>query len=228
MKTNNAVNSDVWKMWIRTMMDESETLDEYASSLRWRDDRPGRYFTYRSIDSAVLGILVNRVTGEPLAEMLSRTIWQPLGMEHDATWLTDKEGGLETGYCCINATLREYARFGLMFLNGGRRGSAQIVPMSWVDAATNPQSPQVSYGRPWSNFHEGKTIGYSYQWWIPSSGAAHPFSAVGLCEQYIYVNPKYDMVIVKTSAADQFFSLATTAETFAAFDAVGRFLETNR
>jgi CubicO group peptidase (beta-lactamase class C family) len=35
-------------------------------------------------------MLVNRVTGQPLATMLSEKIWQPLGMEQDATWLTDR------------------------------------------------------------------------------------------------------------------------------------------
>src|SRR5215831_701610 len=83
--------SDVGRMWQKTMNEESETLLEYAKSLR-HADAPGSKFVYRSIDSAVLGMLVRRVTGVNLADNLSRRIWQPLGMESDETWLTERPG----------------------------------------------------------------------------------------------------------------------------------------
>lgn len=79
-------------------------------------------------------MLVKRVTGESLADMLSRRIWQPLGMESDATWLTHRPGpgALEAAYCCINARLRDYGRFGLLFLNQGKGRERQVVPSWWV------------------------------------------------------------------------------------------------
>jgi len=86
------------------------------------EDAPGGRWVYRSIDTAVLGMLVNRVTGQPLATMLSEKIWQPLGMEQDATWLTDRPDGLEAADCCFNATLRAYGRFGFMMLHHGKAG----------------------------------------------------------------------------------------------------------
>jgi hypothetical protein len=60
---------------------------------------------------------------------------------------------------------------------------------------------------------------------MPYGGEAHPFFAAGLCYQFIYVNPKYDLVVVKTSAPQIFFSIEGQNEQFAAFDAIGRFLE---
>jgi CubicO group peptidase (beta-lactamase class C family) len=140
---DNNPNSDIHKMWAATMVEESQSLRDYAISLRQRSEHPGDTFVYRSIDTAVLGMLVNRVTGKHLADLLSQEIWQPLGMEHDATWLTDKPDGVEAAYCCINATLRDYGRFGLLFLHRGKSGDKQIVPESWIDEATNPQSAQV-------------------------------------------------------------------------------------
>ena len=214
--------SDVSIMWNATMVQESQSIGDYAKTLG-RAEAPGTKFVYRSVDTAVLGMLVHRVTGERLADMLSRRIWQPLGMEHDATWLTDRSGpaGLEAAFCCINATLRDYARFGLLFLHRGKSGDRQLVPEKWIDEATNPQSPQVRYGP----LFRGAPIGYGYQWWLPAAGDDHPYTAEGVFFQFVYVNPKYNLVIVKTSAYDDFWNVPLEIEQFLAFDAIGRTLE---
>jgi CubicO group peptidase (beta-lactamase class C family) len=221
----NNRTSDIWKMWSATMDTESETIADYVMSLKQRSEPPGSKWVYRSVDTAVLGMLVKRVMGQPLARVLSEKIWQPLEMEQDATWLTDRSGGLEAAYCCINPTLRDYGRFGLMLLHHGKMGGRQIVSEQWIDEATNPQGPQVSYGQLWPTIFPDDTTGYGYQWWMPYGGEAHPFSADGLCYQFIYVNPKYDLVVVKASAPQKFFSIEGQNEQFAAFDAIGRFLE---
>jgi CubicO group peptidase (beta-lactamase class C family) len=168
-------------------------------------------------------MLVNRVTGQTLAHMLSDRIWKKLGMEHDATWLTDRAGprSLEAGYCCINATLRDYGRFGLMFLNQGRSRGPQIVPALWVEQATNPQSRQVRYG----HLTPGYPPGYGYQWWLMPGGANHPYSAEGVFFQFIYVDPAHKMVIVKTSAYRDFWNDELEGETFAAYRAIADALE---
>ncbi|MGO9453989.1 MAG: serine hydrolase domain-containing protein [Candidatus Binataceae bacterium] len=217
--------SDIETMWWTTMDTESETIADYAKSRR-RVEQPGTKWVYKSVDPAVLGMLVNRVMGQPLATILSERIWQPLGMEQDATWLTDRPDGLEAAYCCINATLRDYGRFGLMMLHHGKSGDRQLVPAKWIDEATNPQGPQVNYGQLWPTIFPEDTTGYGYQWWIPNGGKEHPYSAVGLCYQFIYVNPAYDLVIVKASASQEYFSIPGQNEQFAAFEAIGRYLQT--
>ena len=214
--------SDVSIMWNATMVQESQSIADYAKSLG-RAETPGTKFVYRSVDTAVLGMLVKRVTGQRLADMLSERIWQPLGTEHDATWLTDRAGpdGLEAAFCCINATLRDYARFGLLFLHRGKSGDRQLVPEKWIEEATNPQGLQVQYG----HLFRGAPTGYGYQWWLPVGGDEHPYSAEGVFFQFVYVNPKYNLVIVKTSAFDDFWSVPMEIEQFIAFDAIGRALE---
>jgi CubicO group peptidase (beta-lactamase class C family) len=213
--------SDVQIMWDKTMVQQSETLAEYAKTLR-RAQKPGAKFVYRSVDTGVLGILVKRATGMPMATMLSERIWKPLGMEQNATWLTDGPGqdATEAGYCCINATLRDYGRFGLLFLNHGKIGDKQIVPASWIEAATNPQSPQVGWGK----LFPGDPGAYGYQWWLIYPGAGHAYSAEGVFFQFIYVSPKYNMVIVKTSAYDDFWDDQLGIEQLVAFDAIGQVL----
>ena len=86
----NNRTSDIWKMWSATMDAESEQIADYVMSLKQRSEPPGSKWAYRSVDTAVLGMLLRRVTGQPLATVLSEKIWQPLEMEQDATWLTDR------------------------------------------------------------------------------------------------------------------------------------------
>jgi CubicO group peptidase (beta-lactamase class C family) len=220
----NNGTSDVNVMWNKTMVNESESIADYARSLD-RAEKPGTKFVYRSIDTGVLGMLVKRVTGETLAHMLSNRIWKKLGMEHDATWLTDSPGpdAMEAGYCCINATLRDYGRFGLLFLNQGRWNGKQIVPTGWIEQATNPQSRQVQYG----HIIPGDPGAYGYQWWLMPGGAKHPYSAEGVFFQFIYVDPAHQMVIVKTSAYRDFWNDALEDETLAAYRAVADALGPN-
>jgi len=217
------LESDVQIMWRRTMVEESERLDHYAASLT-RLEPPGSRFEYRSVDTQVLGWLVMRATGVGLADYLSDKIWQPLGMESDATWLTDRPGaeGTEAAFCCINATLRDYGRFGLLFLNKGRANGKQIVPEAWVAEATSAQSPQVRFGK----IIPGTQQGYGYQWWL-LPGDDHAFSAEGVFFQFIYVDPRRNLVIVKTSAFDDFWDDKLEAETWAAYRAVGDTLTKN-
>lgn len=163
---------------------------------------------------------MRRVTGESLADYLSQKIWQPLGMEQDATWVTDRgPDAMEAAYCCLNVTLRDFARFGLLFMNKGKWNGRQVVPEQWIAQATTPHGRQVQPGNLWSGF----PLGYGYQWWT-SRGNEHAFSAIGLYQQFIYVSPADGVVIVKTSASVADYTkpdfAATTLETFAVFEAI--------
>ncbi len=203
--------SDINVFWHSTIVGNASAND-FAKSLQSAGP-PGRVFVYQSIDTQVLGWMVRKVTGESLADYLSRKIWQPLGMEQDATWVTDRgPEAMEAAYCCLNVTLRDYARFGLMFLNKGKWNGRQVVPEQWVAQATTPHGPQVQPG----NLYSGFPLGYGYQWWT-FPGYDHAFSARGLYQQYIYVSPADGVVIVKTSAN---VAGDPAIETFAVFQAI--------
>ncbi len=209
-------NSTIEVMWRKTMVEETERLNDFVKSIG-RAATPGAKFVYRSADTQVLGWLVRRVTGMSLADYLSQKIWAPLGMEKDATWLTDRPGpdGMEAAYCCINATLRDYGLFGLLFLNRGKWNGRQIVPEEWVERATIAQDPQVQPGRLYPSY----PMGYGYQWWT-FPGPDHAYSAEGVNFQFIYINPADKIVIVKTSAFPAPWNNALELETFAAFEAI--------
>src|SRR4029078_3418077 len=95
----------------------------------------------------------------PLAEYLSEKIWQPMGAEADATWLIDA-AGQETAFTGINATLRDWGRFGLLLANDGVLNGKQIVPAAWVRAATTADAPHLTYRV------AAGTAGYGYGIWL--------------------------------------------------------------
>ena len=138
------------------------------------------------------GALLRAAVNVPLAQYLSDRIWARFGMESDATWWLESPDGLEVGGSGLSATLRDYGRFGLFLLGGGKAGGARILPEWWVADAG---SPKVVGGR---------TVDYGYMLWLMAnaSGTIHEgaFEARGIFGQHIYVNPRERVVIVVWSA----------------------------
>jgi CubicO group peptidase (beta-lactamase class C family) len=124
----------------------------------------------------------------------------PMGMEHDALWVLDD--GVETGMGGLAASLRDYARFGLLYLNEGRWNGQRILPEAWVRESVKPDSPHLQPGK---NPKSDDELGYQYQWWTPRD-TVEAFMALGIWGQSIYVNPGEGVVIVKLSADPTVFS----------------------
>jgi CubicO group peptidase (beta-lactamase class C family) len=154
------------------------------------DRRHGDWFSYRSIETDVLAFCLERATGRRLPQLLSEEIWQKMGAEASADITLDPAGyALASGG--LSATLRDYARFGLLYLEGG----GGIVPASWIDA-TRTGNHQI-FGEPYTfSSPEGA---YRNQWWVedPRSRA---LMARGIFGQMIYVNWIDNMVVVKLSS----------------------------
>jgi CubicO group peptidase (beta-lactamase class C family) len=156
-----------------------------------REAPAGTRFNYASSDSEVLGLVLARAVGQPLATYLSEKIWQPMGAEANAAWIIDK-GGYELSYCCLNAVLRDFARFGMLLANYGALDGKQIIPAEWVKAATTPSAPHLRVGQatPYN--------GYGYQTWLIKANAPM-FAAFGLRGQAIFVDAASKLVVVHTA-----------------------------
>jgi CubicO group peptidase (beta-lactamase class C family) len=170
-----------------------QSLDAFAATLP-REHPPGTYLRYNSMDTQVLGRVLRRATGVPLATYLSTRLWKPLGMQDDAYYLTDRTG-VEFAAGGLNATLRDYARLGLLYAHNGNWQGTQIVPSQWIQASTTPDAPQLMPGRRPSST---EIWGYGYHWWLPDLQG--DYIAVGVFNQFVYVNPLQHLVIVKSSA----------------------------
>jgi CubicO group peptidase (beta-lactamase class C family) len=153
-----------------------------------RATEPGSRFNYSTLDTFVLGWILERATGQPLARQTQERLWGPLGTESDAFWLADGPPGTgrELAGMGFNATLRDFGRLGLLMLQDGKRGDRRIVPEGWLSQMT-AMRPTGQGGR-----------GYGLQTWqIDDEPGA--FAAVGLAGQLIYVHPASRTVIVKLS-----------------------------
>ena len=173
---------------------------KFAKTLE-REREPGTYNHYVSIDSQMLGMLIMEVTGKPLEDYLHEKIWNKIGMESDAYYLTDSVGdAMALGG--LNATLRDYAKFGQLYLNKGSWEGRQIVPSEWVEASYFLDAPHV---QPMAGELSANTWGYGFQWWVPGFPDTD-YTAAGVYNQYIYIDPITNVVIAKTSSNYRFTS----------------------
>jgi CubicO group peptidase (beta-lactamase class C family) len=150
-----------------------------------RAHAPGTHWNYSTGETQVVGALVQAATGKPVADYLAEKIWQPMGMEADASWWLEAPGGLEIGGSGLSATLRDYARFGLFLLNDGVIDGQPVLPPGWVNEASERQ------------LIAGEAVDYGYMLW-PLHG--NSFAAVGIFGQFVFVDPDNDLVVAMWSA----------------------------
>jgi len=173
------------------------SLDSFAASCV-RECEPGTFNRYNTTDTHVLGMVLRGATSKVLSEYLQEKLWEPMGMEADAFWIVDSTGAEFAG-AGLSAVLRDYARLGLLYLNDGARNGAQIVPADWVRASVTADAPHL---RPGERPNAAVPWGYGFQWWLPDDSGA--FSAIGIYNQYIFVDPATRLVVAKTSAFRDF------------------------
>ena len=154
------------------------------------EQRPMNGWRYSEADIQVLGFVLEAAVGKNVSAYLSEKLWKPLGMESEALWAMDREGGTEKTFCCISARARDFARFGRLYLEGGRWNGEQVVPAAWARLSVLPGILLPD--------------GYTHRqlWWIPE-GNEGDYYAYGHNGQYVYVNPKAHVVIAKFSETNR-------------------------
>lgn len=164
--------------------DGSSNLVSYMKGLP-RAHPAGEVWNYSTGETNLIGVLVREATGKTLSDYLSEKIWGPYGMAKDATWLLN-EDGTEISGCCIQATTRDFARFGQFMLDGARVNGQPIVPEGWIDSATTKRVGIEVPGQ-----------GYGFQWWTYDNGA---YAADGIFGQGIFIDPTRNLVIATNSS----------------------------
>jgi CubicO group peptidase (beta-lactamase class C family) len=215
----NDGTSDVWDYFGATMLSNKAPANEMAATYP-RASEPGTVFNYNTAETQILGWLLKNVTGKSPSTYLEKEIWQPLGMSHDATWLMDSWGeqGMEMTGCCLNAALRDWARFGQFFLEDGMHHGETLLPDGWVAQATTPSASHLEFSE-----ENGSTeSGYQYQWWAMGDGR---YSAEGVYGQFIFIDPKNEVVIAKASTWPTAWRGAEAEEALLAFEAIIKALD---
>jgi CubicO group peptidase (beta-lactamase class C family) len=189
-------------------------IKKYLHHLKIKE-APGKNFEYVSLNTQLLGLILEKATGKSLTAYLQEKLWTPLGMEHDASWSIDsKKGQTEKAFCCINARARDFAKFGRLYLHKGNWNGQQLVSSKWVSESVTfhepknyflysnqwwharnffPASDTLTKQKPWLTYTatgKGKSTPMAYQ---PSGD----FYAEGHLGQFIYVSPKHQMIVVR-------------------------------
>ena len=149
---------------------------------------PGTFHSYKSGDTELLGLVLQKATGKTLSDYASEKLWQPLGAEHPALWSLDKGNGNEKAFCCFNSNARDFARIGQLMLDSGTwKGNAIIDPSYYLQSVTACHLPD----------DDGLDCDYyGYQWWIRPRFPG-VFYARGILGQYTIVIPSKRTVIVR-------------------------------
>lgn len=194
--------------WSEDYTDRNSDVNRYSKSLGDKvpggvlalmrslkaEHPPGSHFSYNTGDTYVLGCLVSAATGKTLADFMSETIWSPLGMEFDAFYTLESEGGQEIGGSRAGIALRDFGRFGVFLQRGGVIDGRSVLPPDWIQSA----------GRRSFTFDAGSNrygaTGYGYSWWIDPDDS---MVAVGFAGQSLYVNRNAGVVIVTLSCQPQ-------------------------
>jgi CubicO group peptidase (beta-lactamase class C family) len=149
-----------------------------------REAPPGTKWVYKTGETNLIGVLVSSATKKNLSEYLSEKVWRPFGMEQDASWLLGSTGHEISG-CCLQASTRDFARFGLFILGGGIAEGKSVLPDGWIAAATTKHADTDEAG-----------YGYGYQWWSMNDGS---YAARGIFGQGIFIDPKRKLIVASNS-----------------------------
>ena len=165
-------------------------LSKYIKKLKI-ESAPDEVFKYKSVNSQLLAMIVERAVHKPLADYMEEKVWRYIGAEYDASWSIDSKKDSEVkGFCCFNARARDFAKIGRLYLHNGNWNGKQVVPEKWVKQSLDLKGKKNTF--------------YSYQWWHTLDRdennrvrPANDFYADGLLGQFIYVYPGKNIVIVR-------------------------------
>lgn len=190
-------NSDINRMG--RVLALGQSMNGFAAGLRARFTEPGRQWQYVSIDTHVIGMVIEGATGRSIPDLMQEKLIAPMGLEADPLYVTDGHG---TAFVLggLNLTTRDYARFGQMFLQMGEWNGTQIVPMDWVAASTEPSAPTAPGAEQ-----------YGLQWWMAPDARPGEYFARGIYGQYIYID-RARAVVIAANGADRRFREAGAHE----------------
>ncbi len=143
---------------------------------------PGEVFEYLSASTQVLTIALSRAVGESISSYANRELFAKVGFETTATWHLDQKGGLELGFCCLNASTRDFAKLGQFVLHHGNVDGHAVVDSTFLHQAT------TGFKSPF----------YGHSFWIYPAPYDHIFGFRGKDGQNIFIDPQHNLVVTRT------------------------------
>ncbi len=194
------------------------SLNPFSDDFRWKnsgdtlpyvldtpmaDWNPGTRFDYNSVNSELLGTILERATGERYASYLEKKIWQPMGGQQARVQLDSEFGDAFTS-CCLMATALDWARLGQLMLNRGVLNGKRIVSARWVDTMIHPSPVSNWYGlHLWLAYASEENPRARLASTLGAYARKEPFLAhdvyyfSGYGAQRVYVVPSRELIIVR-------------------------------
>ncbi|MCX3263506.1 serine hydrolase domain-containing protein [Pedobacter agri] len=201
--------SDITKLYY------GSALKNQIIGLKMKEE-PGLKFEYQSVNTQLLANILEKASGRKIQDLFAEYLWQPLGAESNAIWSVDDQGTAKA-FCCLNATAADFAKLGRLYLNKGNWNGKQIISKKWIETTTNANTlDALGYKNQW-------WACYDYRYFKDSVSAtaalakiearvpvkktkyngyyfklkAHDYTAEGILGQFLYVNPKNNVIILR-------------------------------
>jgi CubicO group peptidase (beta-lactamase class C family) len=197
----------------------TESLADFILTLQRLDEPHGRTFRYRSPNSDLLGILIERASGQRFAELMHEKLWLPLDAMSEASVTVDLAGTARTAGG-ISVTPRDLARVGEMMRQGGIANGRRIVPEAWVRDTIETGGDSEAWQRGMMAFLFPK--GRYRNKWYQTGAASGAFCGIGIHGQWLYVDPKAEVVIAKMSSQPEPVDEPLDVDMVAFFEALSR------
>ena len=195
-------------------------LEEFLYSLKQSDDEHGHAFLYRSPNTDLLGLVLERTAGTPIAELFSKLIWQPMGAQSDGYITVDRCGlGRTAGGICV--TLADLARLGYLMLDNCGPGGDEIVPSGWIEDTFN-NGDKEAWDR--GNYVHRAPRGKYRNKWYQSGDEDGSINARGIHGQHLYINPTRSVVIARFASHADPLNDQVSNVCFGAFDQIAKML----
>jgi CubicO group peptidase (beta-lactamase class C family) len=165
---------------------------DYALHEAPMDHRPGEKWDYNNTGLALLSPLVKQADGRYIDQILDEQVFRPIGIQA-ADWEWQRQNEIPLSFSGLHITARAFARFGLMFMNGGKWQDEQIVPAAWVAEAGKPsQTMNASYGYLWWNNTTDKWPG------VPKDA----YASLGAFDNDMLLVPSLDLIVIRQVGDD--------------------------
>lgn len=180
-----------------------DNLRELALSHTNVTDEYNGNFHYNNYHPLLLGLILERSTGQSVSQFFEREMWQKIGAEYDASWSLDsKKSGFEKMESGINFHAVDFLKIGSMVLHNGYFNGTQIINDEWLKSSTLCDFP-INTAEYENTFLSGKNIGYKYMWYsTPSAQSGYDIIAWGKSDQILYISPANNIVILRTGKTD--------------------------
>ncbi|MEW4922447.1 serine hydrolase [Algibacter sp. 2305UL17-15] len=147
-------------------------------------EEPGQKFKYKSGDTQLLAMVIEKATGKKLYDYLEESLWKPLGSKNETLWQIDsKEGDMVKAYCCIASNAKDFARLGKLYKDHGKWNGKQVLDSAFIAKSVRPRFPESPQ--------------YGYGWWLYDRNGKQFFMMRGHLGQLVMVNRKDNLIIVR-------------------------------